>query len=77
MSIHEECGVFGIAAPEGKEIPAAHDAYTALFALKHRGQEAAGIAVNKNGVIHCHKAVSYTHLVPDSPSKSPSASSPA
>ena len=53
--VHEECGVFGIAAPEGKEIPAAHDAYTALFALQHRGQEAAGIAVNKNGVIHCHK----------------------
>ena len=53
--VHEECGVFGIAAPEGKEISAAHDAYTALFALQHRGQEAAGIAVNKNGVIHCHK----------------------
>ena len=55
--VHEECGVFGIAAPEGKEISAAHDAYTALFALQHRGQEAAGIAVNKNGVIHCHKDV--------------------
>ena len=53
--VHEECGVFGIAAPEGKEISAAHDAYTALFALQHRGQESAGIAVNKNGVIHCHK----------------------
>lgn len=53
--VHEECGVFGTAAPEGKEISAAHDAYTALFALQHRGQEAAGIAVNKNGVIHCHK----------------------
>ena len=33
--VHEECGVFGIAAPEGKEISAAHDAYTALFALQH------------------------------------------
>ena len=61
--MHEECGVFGIAAPEGKEISAAHDAYTALFALQHRGQEAAGIAVNKNGVIHCHKDVGLVSAV--------------
>ena len=61
--VHEECGVFGIAAPEGKEISAAHDAYTALFALQHRGQEAAGIAVNKNGVIHCHKDVGLVSAV--------------
>ena len=37
----DECGVFGIYAPE-------HDvsrlAYFALFALQHRGQESAGIA---------------------------------
>ncbi|MFR2288674.1 MAG: amidophosphoribosyltransferase, partial [Butyricicoccus sp.] len=52
--VHEECGVFGIAAPEGKEISAAHDAILHCL-LQHRGQEAAGIAVNKNGVIHCHK----------------------
>ena len=63
--VHEECGVFGIAAPEGKEISAAHDAYTALFALQHRGQEAAGIAVNKNGVIHCHKDVGLVSSVFD------------
>ena len=25
--VHEECGVFGIAAPEGKEISAAHDCH--------------------------------------------------
>ena len=61
--VHEECGVFGIAAPEGKEISAAHDAYTALFALQHRGLEAAGIAVNKNGVIHCHKDVGLVSAV--------------
>ena len=42
---------------------AAHDAYTALFALQHRGQEAAGIAVNKNGVIHCHKDVGLVSAV--------------
>ena len=55
--VHEECGVFGIAAPPGKQISAAHEAYVALFALQHRGQEAAGIAVNNRGVIRCHKDV--------------------
>ncbi len=61
--LHEECGIFGIAADEGLEIPAAHEAYTALFALQHRGQEAAGIAVNKNGVIRCHKDVGLVSQV--------------
>ena len=55
--VHEECGVFGIAAPDGQEISAAHEAYVALFALQHRGQEAAGIAVNNRGVIRCHKDI--------------------
>lgn len=61
--VHEECGVFGIAAPDGQEISAAHEAYVALFALQHRGQEAAGIAVNKNGVIRCHKDVGLVSKV--------------
>lgn len=61
--LHEECGVFGIAAPDGKEISAAHEAYVALFALQHRGQEAAGIAVNKNGVIRCHKDIGLVSKV--------------
>ena len=42
----DECGVFGIYAPE-------HDvarlAYFALFALQHRGQESAGIAAAPHG----------------------------
>jgi amidophosphoribosyltransferase len=42
----DECGVFGIYAPE-------HDvarlAYFALYALQHRGQESAGIASVQNG----------------------------
>jgi amidophosphoribosyltransferase len=42
----DECGVFGIYAPE-------HDvarlAYFALFALQHRGQESAGIATTPRG----------------------------
>ena len=38
----EECGVFGVWAP-GEEISKL--TYFGLFALQHRGQEAAGIAV--------------------------------
>ncbi|MCI7550991.1 MAG: amidophosphoribosyltransferase [Actinomycetaceae bacterium] len=37
----DECGVFGVWAP-GEEV--AHLAYFGLYALQHRGQEAAGIA---------------------------------
>ena len=42
-SPREECGVFGVWAP-GEEV--AKLAYFGLFALQHRGQEAAGIAVS-------------------------------
>ena len=55
--LHEECGVFGIWTPEGSGVSPAHEAYAALFALQHRGQEACGIAVNRRGVIHCYKDV--------------------
>ena len=40
---HEECGVFGAWAP-GEDV--AKLAYYGLYALQHRGQEAAGIAVS-------------------------------
>ena len=56
-TLHEECGVFGIWTPEGSPLSPAHEAYAALFALQHRGQEACGIAVNHRGVIRCHKDV--------------------
>jgi amidophosphoribosyltransferase len=39
----EACGVFGVYAP-GQAV--AHHVYLGLFALQHRGQEAAGIAVS-------------------------------
>jgi amidophosphoribosyltransferase len=42
----DECGVFGIYAPE-RDV--ARLAYFALFALQHRGQESAGIAVAPSG----------------------------
>ncbi len=41
--LHEECGVFGIYAPEGSEV--AGDIYYGLMTLQHRGQESAGISV--------------------------------
>ncbi len=51
--IHEECGVFGIFAPERQDV--ASTAYYALFALQHRGQESAGIVVNDDGVFASYK----------------------
>ena len=54
--LHEECGVFGLYLPGGEENVARH-AYHALYALQHRGQESCGIAVNRRGVISCHKDV--------------------
>jgi amidophosphoribosyltransferase len=42
----DECGVFGIYAPE-RDV--ANLAYFALFALQHRGQESAGIATAPRG----------------------------
>ncbi|HEX8628437.1 MAG TPA: amidophosphoribosyltransferase, partial [Catenuloplanes sp.] len=42
-SIGEACGVFGLWAP-GR--PTSHLTYLAMYALQHRGQEAAGIAVS-------------------------------
>ena len=44
----EACGVFGIYAP-GADI--AHLAFDGIFALQHRGQESAGMAVAEDGQI--------------------------
>src|SRR5271165_6608873 len=48
----EACGVTGIYAP-GRDV--ARLAYFALFALQHRGQESAGIAVSDGGSIACYR----------------------
>ena len=42
--LHEECGVFGIYDMDGEDV--AGTIYYGLFALQHRGQESAGIAVS-------------------------------
>jgi amidophosphoribosyltransferase len=44
----DECGVFGVLAPESE---VARLAYFGLFALQHRGQESAGIAACEGGHI--------------------------
>jgi amidophosphoribosyltransferase len=44
----DECGVFGVYAPESE---VARLAYFALYALQHRGQESAGIATCESGEI--------------------------
>ena len=53
MSIHEECGVFGVYSD--KETDVAGLSYYGLYALQHRGQESCGIVVNKDGLFYSHK----------------------
>ena len=67
--LHEECGVFGVYVNKediGKISPA-HDAYTALFALQHRGQESCGIAVSETdgpkGKVTSHKGMGLVNEV--------------
>lgn len=50
--VHEECGVFGVWAP-GEEV--AKLAYYGIYALQHRGQEAAGIAVSDGATMVVYK----------------------
>jgi amidophosphoribosyltransferase len=49
----EECGVFGVSIPAGED--AAQLAFFGLFALQHRGQEGAGIAVADGHRARIHK----------------------
>ena len=59
--IHEECGVFGVYTPETADV--ASLAYYALYALQHRGQESAGIAVNDDGVFTAYRDVGLVNDV--------------
>ena len=55
MSIHEECGVFGVYSTKTEDV--ASLVYYGLYALQHRGQESCGIVVNDDGVFTSHKGL--------------------
>ena len=55
------CGIIGVSG-----IPdAARLAYLGLYALQHRGQESAGIAVSDGQIIRCHKEMGLVSQVFD------------
>ena len=60
----DECGVFGIYAPD-REV--ARLAYFGLYALQHRGQESAGIATVQNGLIMTTREQGLVNQVFDEP----------
>lgn len=51
----DECGVFGVYSP--KPMDTAGITYYGLYALQHRGQESAGIAVSDGEKIEMHKGL--------------------
>ncbi|MCL2019826.1 MAG: amidophosphoribosyltransferase [Oscillospiraceae bacterium] len=61
--LREECGVFGVYTKENSEV--SRYAYTALYALQHRGQESCGIAVNNRGIIDYKRGMGLVNEVFD------------
>lgn len=61
MSIHEECGVFGVFSQEETDV--ADICYYGLYALQHRGQESCGIVVNDDGIFSSHKDLGLVNEV--------------
>ncbi|NLW12781.1 MAG: amidophosphoribosyltransferase [Clostridiaceae bacterium] len=53
---HDECGVFAALDVSGRRMDASRLAWYGLFALQHRGQDSAGIAVNNSGTIMCQRS---------------------
>lgn len=58
----EACGVFAVLAPDQ---PVANLTYFGLYALQHRGQESAGIAVFDDGQVRLHKDMGLVSQVFD------------
>ncbi len=61
--LKEECGIIGIYDKGNMEIESL--TYYGLIALQHRGQESAGIAVNRDGMITCYKEMGLVSEVFD------------
>jgi amidophosphoribosyltransferase len=61
--LREECGVFGIYGKEGGSL--ARTTYYGMYALQHRGQESAGIAVAREGRIKHYKQMGLVSEVFD------------
>jgi len=61
MSIHEECGVFGVYSPAREDLVSL--TYYGLYALQHRGQESCGIVVNDDGLFYAHKGIGLVNEV--------------
>ncbi|MBO4819274.1 MAG: amidophosphoribosyltransferase [Firmicutes bacterium] len=61
MSLHEECGVFGVFST--RPVDAAGISYYGLYALQHRGQESCGIVVGGDGVFCSHKDIGLVNDV--------------
>jgi amidophosphoribosyltransferase len=68
-SPHDECGVVGVSSPTGEQT--AQLAFFGLFALQHRGQEAAGIAVSDGQRARLHKDVGLISQIFHSESLAP------
>ena len=61
--LKEECGVFGVY--NNNDFDTSRLTYYGLFALQHRGQESAGIAVNNKGTILYRKEMGMVSEVFD------------
>ena len=59
--VNEECGLFGIYNSDNLDI--SRITYFSLFALQHRGQESAGIAVMQNRILSIHKGMGLANEV--------------
>ncbi len=66
--MHEECGLFGVLAP-GEDV--ANLTYFGLYALQHRGQESAGIAVSNHRELVMHKEMGLVSQVFDAEAMAP------
>ena len=61
MSIHEECGVFGVFSPKPTDVGSL--SYYGLYSLQHRGQESCGIIVNDDGMFTAHHGIGLVNEV--------------